>query len=394
MQTFKKALDTPIDYSWCKSFIKEEILVFDIETTGLSADTSYLYLICCGYFEDNHDFIIQWFAEDYHEEINLLNAFFEFASHYKLLVHYNGNTFDVPYINKKCRQYGLSYNFDNLQHLDLYRRIFPYKSVLGLSSIRQKNIEAFLNINREDKADGGMLIDVYMQYLARKRYEALLIANNSYDELKLPYGSGLASITNASSLELQHLLLLHNFEDVLGLMRCLIIIPLLDVLDGTETCSFKAIINGKYLEISCTIPYASGVNCVYNGDLFKLKCTSDSLILTVDILSAELKHYFPGYKDYYYLPGEDEAIHKSVAQFVDKDRKCKATASTCYVRKESLFLPQRGLCILPAYSYLPNDKIKFFELNDDFLESQDKINAYAVHLLQNVVAQHKKTPKY
>lgn len=44
-------------------------------------------------------------------------------------------------------------------------------------------------------------------------------------------------------------------------------------------------------------------------------------------------------KDYYYLPKEDRAIHRSIACYVDKAYRQKATAATCYIRQEGIFLP-------------------------------------------------------
>ena len=61
--------------------------------------------------------------------------------------------------------------------------------------------------------------------------------------------------------------------------------------------------------------------------------------LQIPILSTTLKHYFPDYRNYYYLPLEDTAIHKSVATYVDSSNKVKATKQTCYVKQNDSFIP-------------------------------------------------------
>jgi len=78
----------------------------------------------------------------------------------------------------------------------------------------------------------------------------------------------------------------------------------------------------------------------------------DMLKLRIPLLAGELRYYLPNYRDYYYLPQEDMAIHKSVAAYVDKDYRLKATKDTCYIKKSGIFLP------------LPEDIVKdIFQVN-------------------------------
>jgi len=58
-----------------------------------------------------------------------------------------------------------------------------------------------------------------------------------------------------------------------------------------------------------------------------------------EAIECELKHYFNDFKNYYYLPAEDEAMHKSVAQYVDASAKQKATRETAYTKKAGHFYP-------------------------------------------------------
>lgn len=50
------------------------------------------------------------------------------------------------------------------------------------------------------------------------------------------------------------------------------------------------------------------------------------------------KYFIPDYK-ILLPPEEDTAIHRSVAEFVDKAHRKAATAATCYVRKTGDFIP-------------------------------------------------------
>ena len=143
----------------------EQILFLDIETTGFTARSSYLYMIGCAYYKDNHWHTIQWFAENYSQETQLIKSFFLFAQDYKYLIHFNGNNFDLPFLTQKCQQLELPYSFQHFQGIDLYKRISPYKFFLKLPNCKQKTLEQFLGINRKDVFSGGELIGIYLDYI-------------------------------------------------------------------------------------------------------------------------------------------------------------------------------------------------------------------------------------
>lgn len=364
MQTIYNII--PMDFD---SYPMEEIaplssiLFLDIETTGFSAHSSYLYLIGCSYFEDNRFHTIQWFADNYAEEETLLYHFFHFSDKYQYLIHYNGNHFDIPYLEAKCSQYNLPFNFNHLKGIDLYRRISPYKAMLKLPDLKQKTIENFLSIERDDLFHGGQLISVYHEYVSAP--------------------------TEFSS----QVLLLHNYEDLRGMIK---IIPILSYVDlfNLPLKVVKAVKNeytdfyGKQKhEIIMSIrfshevpvPFSYGfADCYFSvhGSLGKLK---------IELFSGELKHFYQNYKDYYYLSHEDTAIHKSVSAYVDKEYRTPAKASNCYTKKSSLFLPQWETLFTPVFYENYRDKTMYFELTDDFKRDSSKFSRYAEHLLKMMI---------
>ncbi|MBO4678923.1 MAG: ribonuclease H-like domain-containing protein, partial [Lachnospiraceae bacterium] len=105
----------------------EQILFIDIETTGFTARTSKLYLIGCLYYRNGWK-SRQFFADEYSDEMTVVEEFFDFAKSFKVLIHYNGNNFDIPYLTAKSREFSLSYDFDEFVVIDIYRRISPYKN--------------------------------------------------------------------------------------------------------------------------------------------------------------------------------------------------------------------------------------------------------------------------
>ena len=120
-------------------------------------------------------------------------------------------------------------------------------------------------------------------------------------------------------------------------------------------------------EESCPFPKAS------------LTFQKQTALLKLPLYHGTLKFFFPDYKNYYYLPVEDTAIHKSVAAFVDSSYRKKATASTCYTKKEGTFLPdlsaikkqekEPAKSIYPVFFHQYKDKPAFFELTEELLSN-------------------------
>ena len=118
----------------------EQVLFLDIETTGFTAKSSNLYLIGCVYFADDEWHTIQWLAENYDEEVQVLNAFLEYCLNYSFIIHFNGNRFDLPYLTQKCEMYDIPFKFDDFKGVDLYKRIKPYKNFLKLENCNPERI--------------------------------------------------------------------------------------------------------------------------------------------------------------------------------------------------------------------------------------------------------------
>ena len=107
-----------ISYPLNKLAPLERILFLDIETTGFAAKSSYLYLIGCAYYRGGKWHTIQWMAENYEQETELLKSFFQFAKMYRYLIHFNGNNFDLPFMAQKCAQHSLPYSFEDFEGID------------------------------------------------------------------------------------------------------------------------------------------------------------------------------------------------------------------------------------------------------------------------------------
>lgn len=86
------------DKSWnfypYNTYELSQICYFDIETTGLSADTSNIYLIGVGSYTDSDTFtVIQWFADDYNSEKNILKEFLEYIKQFAIIIQFCKNVY-------------------------------------------------------------------------------------------------------------------------------------------------------------------------------------------------------------------------------------------------------------------------------------------------------------
>ncbi|MBQ9119516.1 MAG: ribonuclease H-like domain-containing protein [Lachnospiraceae bacterium] len=373
-----------------------EVLFFDIETTGFSATSSYVYLIGAIAFSGDRPILHQWFLDDISEEKLLIQTFLHYASGFQKLVHYNGSTFDLPYLQKKCQRHRLTFSLDALESIDVYRLLAPFKRFLPLTDWKQKTVEHFLGLHREDPFSGGDLIPVYTEYLAKARLEALRRQSSSAATLSPDFSdTGLRHIADSPAKALLSTLLLHNHEDLTGLCSIICLLRLSDFLQGAFSVTAAVKEDALTLTLSADAsllpesvasrfsqtPLYSKVLPQEHRLTLQLLADGSGAALTLPVWHTTLKYFFDNYKEYYYLPQEDRAIHKSVAEFVEPEFRQKATRETCYQKKTGTFLFQPTPEQAPAFREHSKDKHSFFLLSEDFLQSEDKLTHYAKQLL-------------
>lgn len=353
MLTFAKEIICP------EPAIDDETVMFDIETTGFSSRSTYLYLIGAIYRDNKKLILRQWFAENKQAEAAVLASFFEILGGHSKICGYNSNGFDIPYVNERCRHYNLPYTLDAYESIDIFRQIKPLSALLKLENYKQKSVEHFLGIDREDIYNGGELIKIYEKYV---------------------------STSDSNALDT---ILLHNADDLRGLLAITPVLSYMQVLEGSFTITSLDINHpdSKTCEAifsaSLDTPVPSRVSCgndecymVIYGTTLKIRCR---------IYTGELKYFYSDYTNYYYLPFEDRAIHKSVAFYVDKDFRTKAKAANCYSKKTGMFLPQKSEVISPYFKIDYSDKKMYFELDDTFCNSYDSQYSYMMHVISTLL---------
>ena len=361
----------------------DKAIYFDIETTGFRASTSSLYMIGwavrassagaalhsipAGEEKRGEWIVTQLLAESRSEEFLLLKQFAAVLKEYDTVIEFNGDRFDLPYIKEKYASYALEDPLSHLESIDLYREIRPFRKALGLDRLNQKSVEAFLQIGRKDPYNGGQLIDVYRDVRDRK----------------------LADPSAAVDA-----LFLHNEEDVLGMlaMTGLLGYSLAIQQDGAvrirtlQSDDGSLVMEAAY-ELALPVPTAvhfSFENCC------DITFSGRNAAVVIRPCAGTLYHFFPDFRNYYYLPEEDMAIHKSVASFVDPAHREKAKAQNCYVKKEGVFLPLPEGCDASdraVFSRSCKDKVRWFEYEPGMIQDPDLIASYVHDIIKAAASQ-------
>ena len=363
MKHIQKELSFSCDNNLTNDLFDDNSIFFDIETTGFSATTSTLYLIGCLRRVDSHIVIDQFFAESKEDEQIVLEQFIKLSASCKTMISFNGLGFDLPFIKTKCSAYNITENLVNYSHIDIFKLVSQMKFLLKLPNYKQKTIEQFLEIERKDLYSGGELITVYNEYLQTKSPQA------------------------------EELLLLHNFEDVVGMLDLLPILSYHNILNGAyeikdaETNTYTNYEGETSLELILTLTnkYTAPKRVSHQFKDFYITINKDITRIRIPIFEGELKFFYDNYKDYYYLPVEDMAIHKSVASFVDKEYREKAKACNCYTRKIGKFLPQYDTIMNPSFKKEHKDKCSYFEVTEDFQTSDGMLKRYAEHIFSSAL---------
>ena len=359
----------------------EDTLLYDIETTGLNPKSSQLYLLGILLFHKENSELIQYFAESVLDEEEILEQFFQLCKAKKVLISFNGEGFDNRFVESIAKSYGKLSLHLNLKQLDLFKLIRKRKKFYGLESCSLKSCERFLGIYREDRCSGGELISVYREYLQDKDSEKknMLLLHNREDIQNLPALFSFLAYENIfqgnvhfqraeilESEEIKNIKYHHQTKNPLETahleLESSLQIKKLELEEAEKSRTAKKLCLQYYLPSPVPVP----LTLAPKNYLLEIK--DKSLILTVPLYQGELCYFFKDYKDYEFIPSEDRAVHKSLANMYPKEMREKAKASTAYQKMKTSFLPvfQEGE---KAFKKTYQDKQCFIPFKENTFES-------------------------
>lgn len=177
--------------------------VIDIETTGLNPDRSRFILGGLVLPEARGKKAVQIFSESKEEEAPLIRSYLSELSNLDVLVSYNGDHFDLPFLRRRLQHNRIDgEELPMFKSFDLYRILDRYSNFRKLlPNLKQKTVETFLGLwsDRSDEISGAESVELYNRYL-RTRDPAI-----------------------------RDIILLHNKDDILQLSRLIKVFEKLDM---------------------------------------------------------------------------------------------------------------------------------------------------------------------
>lgn len=223
--------------------------LFDIETTGLNPSYNKVILIGILYYKENKLILEQLFCDSKRDEPYILNEFVQRIKDITLLISYNGDSFDIPFLRKRI-EVNKTNKLPTFCSLDLLKFVRSFKTQFNLESCKLKSVERYLGIEREDQISGKESVDLYNRFETTK------------------------------DINLKELILLHNHDDLRYLLQAMTIL---------DKVSHEKIIG--------SIPYAfkdsAGIWIVKKANI-----KGNTLIVSGSLIFDDAKDYLihrPGY---------------------------------------------------------------------------------------------------
>jgi uncharacterized protein YprB with RNaseH-like and TPR domain len=160
----------------------------DTETTGLAGGTgTCAFLVGVGRITPEGFRVRQFFMRDYGEEASSLDALTRFLEPFRVLITYNGRSFDQPLLETRYRMNRARPPFERFVHFDLLygaRRLWK----LRFDSCRLVDLEnRILGVERHGDAPGALIPYLYFEYLRTQEIARLVpvFHHNATDILTL-----------------------------------------------------------------------------------------------------------------------------------------------------------------------------------------------------------------
>ncbi|MDU3687838.1 MAG: ribonuclease H-like domain-containing protein [Anaerococcus hydrogenalis] len=148
----------------------------DIETTGLDSNRDSLVVLGLIYFNMDKFYIDQYFAKNDNEEVKLLKIYKEKIKDKKLIT-YNGDIFDLPFLNIRLIKNNLEPVFPD--NKDIYKIIKSKRKLIEFESMKLSNIEKRFGIKRNDPSRYKVISKLNSEIENRNNPWPILIHNKN-----------------------------------------------------------------------------------------------------------------------------------------------------------------------------------------------------------------------
>lgn len=184
----KQNLEDIFSFSLPRPLAPEQLVFLDTETTGLSGGVGTLaFLVGLGHIENGRFMVRQYLMRDYQEEPYMLSAVADELSRFRMLVTFNGKSFDAPLLRSRLLMNRISTDSMPTLHADmLYPSRRVWKLRLGSCTLGRLE-EAVLGVHREDDLPGSQVPRTYFAYLKNRDFGPIerILGHNRQDIVSL-----------------------------------------------------------------------------------------------------------------------------------------------------------------------------------------------------------------
>lgn len=156
--------------------LKENQIILDIETTGLDSSKDQLVLLGIIAYENDKCYIMQYFAEDDDEEKRVLQIYLEKIID-KEIVNFNGDKFDIPFLNNRLIANDLFPVFP--ESYDLLKVISSRRKFFVFESMRLIDLEKKIGIFRDDPSRYKVISKLTEDIIKRDKPKPIMIHNEN-----------------------------------------------------------------------------------------------------------------------------------------------------------------------------------------------------------------------
>ena len=261
--------------------------------------------------------LISWISEQESDEYEMLTALSDALGSIRRIITFNGNAFDLPHLHQKYKAYDLMDPLQGKQYLDLMLRLKPISRFLALPSGKLADFAGFLHLVQPD-VSGEALTQFKQTCDSDEVLPQPAQPDGSY-ETSFRFHPGAAAKHEASAP-----------NDALWTIECMSLLHYADFLkQGAEIREVTADEERVIFRLHDPDGFPVGLSVHDSG--FHLRFSEDgTVLLSSRIYNGSVRYYHTDVKNYWYLPLEGYAIHKSAAQYVDKSRREKAVRENCY----------------------------------------------------------------
>lgn len=358
MEVISKKYDITIDNPE-KKYLGKNTCFLDIETTGFSRQYNTIYMIGLARVTYNVCNVTLLFAKSPDEEQDILEEFIDYSKDVTDYISFNGLSFDFPFIKARMNHFGLDYDFKKYNHLDIYKECKTLKSLLKLNNLKQKTIEAFLGLERDDKFSGGELINQYNEYV---KYHNTDCYKN---------------------------LITHNLEDVKGMADILIILRYTNLSQSIEHSTLENVelCNDNTIKLSLLLDTSIPKRISFNDSYSYIILDNNKISVILTPVNEELRYYLQDYKNYVYIAKEDMIIPKQLLNATNKKYAIDLTREKCYISHTGIYLPVYNKSLFEdekLFRHSFYDKNYFVDITSH-IKDREYMRKYTVHLIKNYI---------